>query len=120
MKTSANALSIATGFSRPALETRRERFGLAMQFDPKDVLMLKPLNGDTRTFTPAEQRALAAADKDKAQTAVIEQKYRPVDEIREAGGEVGKIITRELEGWEVEPERVERISQAIVEALSRF
>lgn len=90
----AHAIHKFTRFSRPAIESRVERFGLSGDLDPRDILQLKPLedleegNLDLQQERAKEAKASARlktlqADEKEGRLADVEQLMEKLNELHE-------------------------------------
>ena len=74
-----------TGYSRDAIRTRFIRFGLDKRADPREVLVLKPLDETDKSGTLEEARmrqAEADAHLKELQAEKLQAVLAPVEEVR--------------------------------------
>ena len=80
-------LSNATGFSRDAISKRKTLFELDDDFDPRDVLSLKPLDSHNANRVSLEEartrESIAKAEKVEIEVQTLRKERVPVDVVTE-------------------------------------
>ena len=68
----------------------------------------------------AEQWRVESAKKVRAERLILEKKYRPVEELRDACAKIGALVVRAIEGSALSGDEQEELAFAINEAVSEF
>ena len=68
----------------------------------------------------AEQWRVESAKKVRAERLILEKRYRPVEELRDACAKIGAVVVRAIEGSALSGEEQEELAAAIGEAVSDF
>jgi hypothetical protein len=68
----------------------------------------------------AEQWRTESALKVRVERLILEKKYRPVEELRDACAKIGALVVRAVEGSELSGDDQEALADAIGEAVAEF